>query len=124
MLVENSIVQDRSLSKFRMAYDPCTISGNACNRLRKKSLLGIAGGSLRISIKRTYGRRPSPVAFPSRFIQESRLSPRTARLARSVEADGLQVFVAVNPTFVAVDADLYPDVVGHSKADSLFLFFP
>src|SRR6266478_4565391 len=48
----------------------------------------------------------------------------TARLARSIEADGLQVFVAVNPTFFAVDADFYPDVVGYSEPDSVFPFFP
>src|SRR6266853_6922291 len=48
----------------------------------------------------------------------------TARLARSIEADGLQVFVAVNPTFFAVDADFYPDIVGYSDPDSVFPFFP
>src|SRR6266446_5642469 len=48
----------------------------------------------------------------------------TARLACSIEADGLQVFVAVNPTFFAVDADFYPDVVGYSEPDSVFPFFP
>src|SRR5437899_4142021 len=49
---------------------------------------------------------------------------KTERLARSIEADGLQVFVAVNPTFFAVDADFYPDVVGYSEPDSVFPFFP
>ncbi len=49
---------------------------------------------------------------------------QTERLARSIEADGLQVFVAVNPTFFAVDADFYPDVVGYSQPDSVFPFFP
>src|SRR5882724_13716350 len=48
----------------------------------------------------------------------------TARLACSIEADGLQVFVAVNPTFFAVDTDFYPDVVGYSQTDSVFPFFP
>ena len=49
---------------------------------------------------------------------------QTEHLARSIEADGLQVFVAVNPTFFAVDADFYPDVVGYSQPDSVFPFFP
>ena len=49
---------------------------------------------------------------------------QTEHLARSIETDGLQVFVALNPTFFAVDADLYPDVVGHSQPDSFFPFFP
>src|SRR6266436_6592734 len=48
----------------------------------------------------------------------------TECLARSIEADGLQVFVAVNPTFFAVDADFYPDIVGYSEPDSVFPFFP
>src|SRR5882724_1870825 len=48
----------------------------------------------------------------------------TERLARSIEADGLQVFVAVNPAFFAVDADFYPDIVGYSEPDSVFSFFP
>jgi len=36
----------------------------------------------------------------------------------------LQVFVAVNPTFFAVDAYFYPDIVGYSQPDSVFPFFP
>src|SRR6266446_4860475 len=47
----------------------------------------------------------------------------TECLARSIEADGLQVFVAVNPTFFAVDTDFYPDVVGYSQTDSVLPFF-
>ena len=30
---------------------------------------------------------------------------QTQRLARSIQADGLQVLIAMNPTFFAVDAD-------------------
>src|SRR5260370_41922238 len=49
---------------------------------------------------------------------------QTERLARSIEADGFQVFVAVNPSFFAIDADFYPDVASDSQGDSVFPFFP
>ena len=49
---------------------------------------------------------------------------QTERLACSIEANGLQVFVSVNPAFFAADADFYPDVAGNSEPNSVFPFFP
>src|SRR5215467_2888349 len=53
-----------------------------------------------------------------------KLQTQAWHLARSIEADGLQVFVAVNPTFSTVDADFHPDIVGYSQSNSVFPFFP
>ena len=52
----------------------------------------------------------------------ARGTPR--RLPSTIEADGLQVFAAVDPTLFAIDSDFYPDVVSDPQPDSVFPFVP
>ena len=45
-------------------------------------------------------------------------------LARAIKANGLKIFVGVNPTFFSVNTDLDPDIVANAQPDSALFFFP
>ena len=45
-------------------------------------------------------------------------------LACAIEADGLEIFVGVNPAFFAINADFDPEIVANAQPDAVLSFFP
>lgn len=48
----------------------------------------------------------------------SAIPPPAVDLARAIETYSLKIFLGVNPTFFAVNADLDPDIVADAQMDS------
>jgi hypothetical protein len=50
--------------------------------------------------------------------QNSRVATRTIWESAAIKADGLKIFLGVNPTFFAVNTDLDPDIRTNAQIDS------